>query len=181
MRAHFRCFWLGITFLAVIAAATSCKKPKEPAPEKAAEPWVVAAALEWTEAPMSPTVRGPTFLLYSDRRLIIRRLSVQRTLAEKPTFWVRTLSEEEFERVDQAAVRFMKCSEFGGRLEFGTYMENGACTWLYFGLQEKGAIVDLDEVHLFSLVSDEPQHFPKLLDANHLPVELREYWKALLM
>ena len=107
MRAHFRSIWLGVIILTTVAAATSCKRQKEAVLEKTAEPWPVAAVLEWG---FWEDDNSPTIILYSDRRLIIKRLPADKLTVVGPSYWTRVMSTEEFSQIDEAACLTLRTS-----------------------------------------------------------------------
>jgi hypothetical protein len=181
MTANFRiCTYLVVLLAVVIAVATSCSKQSTETPKTEPAPWPVAAVLEWTEGPYSPDAFGSSLVLYSDRRLIIRRLPAGASSAAGATFWTRVLSLEEFERVDLAATEVIKTSYPRDRYEFGPSPVAGSFNSLYFGGPEKGITVEVAGAHLLALRNDSAFDLDQLLEANKLPDELKEYWKALL-
>jgi len=181
MSALFRGFtYLIVSLTVIVAVATSCKKQSTEAQKTEPEPWPVAAVLEWSEGPHSPDAFGSSLVLYSDRRLIIRRLPAGASSAAGATFWTRVLSLEEFERVDLAATEVIGISFPQARYKLGTYCHEGAVSSLYLGAPGKGIVVEVEEAHLLALRNDSAFDLDQLLEANKLPDELKEYWKALL-
>jgi len=181
MSAHFRSFAYLIVLLTMIATvAISCRKQSTEAPKTGPEPWPVAAVLEWTEGPYSPDAFGSSLVLYSDRRLIIRRLPAGASSAARATFWTRVLSLEEFEHVDLAATEVIKTSFPRDRYEFGPAPLAAAFSSLYFGGPEKGITVEVAGAHLLALKNESAFDFDQLLESSKLSDELKDYWRALL-
>jgi len=178
MRAHFRSIWLGVTILAMVAAVTSCKRQKEAVPEKTAEHWPVAAVLEWGEGPQDPANLGSSFVLYSDRQFVIKRLGQK--YGEKPTFWSRILSQEEFEQVDSAANDVLRVSANRESFESGIDWMEGGVSSLYFGINGKGVIFELNGIQLLALEKRAPSDLLLLLEGKEMLPEVKRYCRTLL-
>jgi hypothetical protein len=178
MRTPFRCFWLGIILLAVAAAITSCKKPKEIVAEKAAEPWVVASVLEWGEGPQDPAELASSFVVYSDRQFIIKRLGQK--FGDKPTFWTRILSQEEFEEIDSAVNDVLRAGANQASFESGINWMEGGVSSLYFGIPGKGAIFPLNGIQLFALEKHRPSDLLLILEGAVMLPEVKRYCRTIL-
>ncbi|MBK9991495.1 MAG: hypothetical protein IPP19_12355 [Verrucomicrobia bacterium] len=117
MRSHFRCIWLGIVFLAVVAAVTSCKKQKETVPEKAAEPWPVAAVWAWGDAIAHQDNSAPSLVVYSDGRLILKKVVGDPwSLPRKPPtvkYLTKYLTAEELADFEESVLAVVKGTAHG--------------------------------------------------------------------
>lgn len=178
MRAHFRSLWLGVFLLAAVASVTSCKKQKEVALEKTAEPWPVAAVLEWG---FWEDDNGPAIVLYSDRRLIVKRLPADELGIVGPSYWTRVLSPDEFSRIEEASGLTLRTSSLMDSYEFGgPICDFGTASCLYFGLPGKGMTMRIDDLLLTSLTQQLSSEVALRKDANCLPQNLWEYCKQLV-
>jgi hypothetical protein len=178
MRAHFRCFGLWVVFLALVTAATSCKKLKEPAQEKSVEPWPVLAVLEWGEGPQDLAKLASSFVVYSDRQIVIKRLG--QDWRDKPTFWTRILSQEEFEQIDSAANDVLRAGANRASFESGIDWMEGGVSSLYFGIPGKGVVLNLNGIQLLTLAKRSPGDLLLILESKEILPEVRQYCRTLL-
>jgi len=174
MSAHFRHVALGIILLAVfVTSATSCKKQVAEVKNAEVEPWPIAAIWAWGDHTFGQESYAPSLVIYSDGRLILKKVSRIDGNPPAVSLWTKVLSSEEL--ADLQGWISLAAKDLAADDLSESFDESGAT--FYFGAQGKGLMAGVSGVWLRQ--PDDALFLNTLAESTTLPDSLFRFCACL--
>jgi len=178
MSANFRNVAFGVILLVVIlTAAISCKKRVVEVPKEKVEPWPIAAIWAWHDYVTHQDASTPSLVVYSDGRVILKKVSpIDRSAVPFSipvvTFWTKLLTAEELADFQARAEKVVKDPDLDAE-RLLSFTSDQSSTKFYFGTKGKSFVIDVYALWLDQ--PDDPSFLTYQEGMENLPDSLFQY------